>query len=430
LVHTDAPADVPVNLKVHEQPEQPVFRISEGIRKLDIAFGVLVAIMATLSATSVPMFFGQFIAAITAPKILMSEVYKPLIYIASCHALEALSTQLYVRHIFRLFSIVINNLRSNTFSAILGQDVVSFDNEGASNAHQLVVQDIDSIRQLLSQNVSRDRGIRAMLEMLFGLGFLYKLCPSLALVFTCMIPLTASMAVRVARRIAVVNKQDGAATSRLSRRVMETTGNFKEVFTFSNQQFEKERFSKTESVSADIYMDLGRAKARMESTNRIAIYANIITVFFAGAHLVSRGKLSAVRLISFFSYCFSLNFAMQGILYSYGDINSIASTMHRITSFLQTARKAKEIKSKKNFEATHELYIKADEQLNQSAISDSIPGSHTVGVGMGPTSAPLEVKLQDVAFAYASRPDVAVLRSVNLTVSRGQVTALVSGGYS
>ena len=58
----------------------------------------------------------------------------------------------------------------------------------------------------------------------------------------------------------------------------------------------------------------GSAKAYFEASNRAGIYTNILTMFAVGGYLVSKKIVPATVLVSFIGYCWSLNFATQGLL--------------------------------------------------------------------------------------------------------------------
>ena len=71
-----------------------------------------------------------------------------------------------------------------------------------------------------------------------------------------------------------------------------------------------------------------------EASNRAGIYTNIIAMFTFGGWLVSKHYIKPIVLVSFLSYCWSLNFATQGLLFSYGDVRTAAASWQKLREFL------------------------------------------------------------------------------------------------
>lgn len=63
-----------------------------------------------------------------------------------------------------------------------------------------VTTDVLAVKAAVQGNLQRDRGLRAVLETVFGLGVLLKLSPRLAWVFAVVIPIAAWGLVRASER--------------------------------------------------------------------------------------------------------------------------------------------------------------------------------------------------------------------------------------
>lgn len=369
----------------------------------------IIAAIATVSAVSVPLFFSKVLEALTATNFDLRRVMKPLSMMLLCHTIEPIMTILYVRKCSFLIDRFVSSLRMSVYSNILRRDVASFELNSPMTSSQLVNGEIDKIKMSAMANISRDRGLRSVLELISGLGILFTLCLPLAIFFTIIIPCTAYLSSRFANGLFSAAAKEGVAVAKQATRVQETISNFKEVFSFSNQPLEEKRFSAEQKIVSEAAINTGHAKAFFEAANRAGIYTNILSLFAFGGILVQRKVLIPTVLVSFIGYCFSLNFAMQGLLFSFGDLKSAGASWDKIQKFMRLSSN------------------QGAKPGSSSSNTASLPSPTTnAATSVHPVEAhTMDIHLKDVSFSYKNRPDVVVLHDVNLSIPKGKVTALV-----
>jgi ABC-type multidrug transport system fused ATPase/permease subunit len=367
---------------------------------------VLIGIVATVSATTVPLFFSRVLAALTAPKFSYPDLLRPLSMMLLCHTIEPLTTIFYVRRSSELVDRLISALRTSTYKSVLERNVATLEAQGTtrSDVTQLVTAEMDRMKVTLMQNISRDRGVRALMELLMGLTILYRLCLPLALLFSTFIPVTAYISSRFANKMFEATRREQASLLVLSARATETIQNLKEVYAFSNAPLELRRYGDIQSGTSAAALATGRAKARFEASNRAGIYANIIAMFSIGGLMVQRGIIIPTVLVSFIGYCWSLNFATQGLLFSYGDFKVLSASFKRISDFLGSA---------------------AQDPATAATPAPVLPSFSAAGAAAPCSKQPMKVDFKGASFSYPTRPDVAVIADVNLSLKPGSVTALV-----
>ena len=409
-----------------------IFRNRNELLKL-----VFVALIATASSVSVPLFFGKVLAAFTATKFDLRELLKPLSMMLLCHTVEPIMTIFYVRKCSSLIDIFVSNLRMSVYSNILRRDVSSFELNSPLSSTQLVIGEIDKIKGSAMANISRDRGARAALELMSGLGILYTLCLPLALFFSTMIPFTAYVSSTFADGLFKAAAKEGEASAKQASRAQETISNFKEVFSFSNQQLEEKRFHEVQQEASTAAIKTGYAKALFEAANRAGIYTNILSLFAVGGVLVAKKIVQPIVLVSFLGYCFSLNFATQGLIFSYGDVRTAGASWEKIQKFLRepvydsssAAHISEELSlSKAPVESISTVgTMTTGRSSNNFEIkkSENVDSNSRTSMNIMKGDQTMDISLKDVSFAYSNRPDVTVLHNVNLEIPRGKVTALV-----
>jgi ABC-type multidrug transport system fused ATPase/permease subunit len=103
--------------------------------------------------------------------------------------------------------------------------------------------------------------------------------------------------------------------------------------------------------------------------------------------------MSAASLVSFIGYCFSLNFAIQGINYSWADLQRGSTLLSHVMSIL-------------------------DMHTDTPTHTHTHTHTHTQDVS-GSGSVAGEVVFKDVEFSYPNRPEIAVLRWVGVCLWGG-----------
>ena len=452
-----APMFASIGTIVHNIRNEFVVRNRGELLKLAV-----VAVIATISSVSVPLFFSKVLEALTAPLFDLRALLKPLSMMLLCHTIEPLMTILYIRKCSYLIDRFVSSLRMSVYSNILRRDVSSFELNSPLSSTQLVIGEIDKIKVSAMANISRDRGARAALELMSGLGILYSLCLPLAMFFSTIIPFTAYVSSRFADGLSSAAAREGEASLKQSNRAQETISNFKEVFSFSNQLLEEKRFSDIQYIASQAAIKTGNAKAFFEAANRAGIYANILTLFAVGGVLVSKKLVQPVVLVSFIGYCFSLNFATQGLLFSFGDIQSAGTSWAKVQKFIrETSSSSTPGKDSTITSDEDSAGMKSNEILSTkfdvvkmsptTASANEIVGSSIYKVSGIDESRinndkkyddtnseddeengssnifdqTMDLILKDVSFAYVNRPDVVVLHNVSLHIPQGKVTALV-----
>jgi ABC-type multidrug transport system fused ATPase/permease subunit len=366
----------------------------------DVATAFLLAMIGTVSASTVPLFFSKVLQILATPSFTLKQLLRPIMGMVICHIIEPIMTILYIRKCSTLIDNCITSLRATVFSKTLTTSISTFDSKGPSAATQVIVNDIDKIRSIALQNISRDRGARAGMELILGFLILFKLCFPLALMFVTVVPLTAFISSKFAKNFFKSSRDENIAAIQQQRYVDEVMMNFKEVFSFSNQRFQERKFVDVLKANSLAFLTTGRAKAVFEAANRAGIYTNIITLFSVGGYLVTKGYLAATVLTSFIGYCWTLNFATQGLLFSYGDWKMMSTSWDNIKGVLSSpVNSASKVK-----------VATSDSSLTQWCAS--------------PHNS-MSIELKNLMFSYPNRVDLSVLKNVNLRIPPGKVTALV-----
>lgn len=188
----------------------------------------------------------------------------------------------------------------------------------------------------------------------------------------------------------------------------QSIGNIRTVKSFGGEEMETYRFDRGVQDSLANGLLFGRAKARLEGSNRLAIHLSLLALFGLGGYLVRQNNLSYGVLVTCIGYTYSLVYASQGLVSTLTDLRKASSAFQRILRLMRETSQGK-------------IMASAEENGNVRtpwAYEEAKEG---------------DIEFRNVGFAYSLRPDTQVLKGLNLTLKQGTVTAIVGetgGGKS
>ncbi|XP_030933359.1 ABC transporter B family member 28 isoform X2 [Quercus lobata] len=326
-----------------------------------------------------------------------------------------------------------SKLRAHIFRRVLIQKVEFFDRYKVGELTGLLTSDLGSLKDVVSENISRDRGFRALSEVTGTICILFTLSPQLAPILG-LLMLTVSVSVAVYKRSTVpVFKAHGLAQALISDCVTETFSAIRTVRSFGGEKHQMSMFGRQVLSYQATGIKLGTFKSINESLTRIAVYISLMALYCLGGSKVKAGELSVGIVASFIGYTFTLTFAVQGLVNTFGDLRGTFAAVERINSVLSEIEVdealaygvEREMQQKELHGDNYKLFFinDYDEKIlsrNMHYMSALKSASNVCSLAWSG-----DVCLEDVHFSYPLRPDVEILNGLNLTLKCGTVTALV-----
>ncbi|KAG2711248.1 hypothetical protein I3760_04G068100 [Carya illinoinensis] len=279
-----------------------------------------------------PIFTGRFFEVLIGarPEPLWSLLGK----VGLSYALEPILTVIFFTNLNTVWEKVMSTLRAQIFRRVLIQKAEFFDRYKVGELTGLLTSDLGSLKDVVSENISRDRGFRALSEVTGTLLILFALSPQLAPILGLLI-LAVSVLVAVYKRSTVpVFKAHGLAQASISDCVTETFSAIRTVRSFGGEKHQMSMFgSRVLSYQAS-GIKLGVFKSVNESLTRIAVYISLMALYFLGGSKVKAGELSVGTVASFIGYTFTLTFAVQGLVNTFSDLRGTFAAVERINSVL------------------------------------------------------------------------------------------------
>lgn len=288
---------------------------------------------------------------------------------------------------------VVARLRKNLFTHLVNQEIAFFDVTRTGELLSRLSEDTQIIKNAATTNLSE--ALRNLTTALVGLGFMFTTSWKLTLLALVIVPAVSVAVRKFGRFLRELSHKTQAAAAVAASIAEESFGAIRTVRSFAQEDYEISRYS----VKVDETLKLGLQQALVVGFFAGGLNAastlSVVTVVIYGAYLTIHGSMTPGSLTSF-------------ILYSL----SVGSSVAALSGLYTTAMKA--------VGASRRVFQLLDRTSSMPKSGDKHSMSEQDG----------DVELDDVWFAYPSRPDQMVLKGITLKLRPGSKVALVgpSGG--
>ncbi|BAF21500.1 ABC transporter B family member 28 [Oryza sativa Japonica Group] len=384
-----------------------------------IAVSLAALLACTTCTLSMPLFSGRFFETLIGRG--SEPLWRLLSKIAVLYTLEPIFTIVFVINMTVIWEKVMARLRSQIFRRILIQKMVFFDRHKVGELTGLLTSDLGTLKSVVSDNISRDRGLRALSEITGTLCILFTLSTELAPVLG-LLMVSVSVLVALFKRSTVPTfKSYGIVQARISDTASETFSAIRTVRSFGGEKRQISMFDNLALAFQNSGTKLGVLKSANESLTRVVVYVSLMALYVLGGSKVNAGKLSVGTMASFIGYTFTLTFAVQGAVNTLGDLRGTFASVERINSILS----AEDIDDSLAYGLAKEL-----EDSNGAVHENGTANKHYMSALKSSSSCSNlawsgDIHLEGVHFSYPLRSDVEILNGLDLTIECGKITALV-----
>ncbi|CAH9057378.1 unnamed protein product [Cuscuta epithymum] len=365
-----------------------------------LVIATIALLIASTSSILIPKFGGTIIdivsrniqtdeqrdEAIGAVKSTILEIFFIVIVGSICTALRAW-----------LFSSsserVVARLRRNLFSHLIHQEIAFFDVTRTGELLSRLSEDTQIIKSAATTNLSE--ALRNLSTAFIGLGFMYTTSWKLTLLALVVVPAISVGVRKFGRYMRELSHKTQAAAAAASSIAEESFGAIRTVRSFAQEDYEASRYSLKVEETLNLGLTQARVVGLFSGCLNAASTLSVIIVVLYGATLTINGSMTAGSLTSFILYSLTVGSSVSGLSGLYTAAMKAAGASRRVFQLLDRV--------------------------------SSMPKSGNI-CPLGDQDA--EVELDDVWFAYPSRPNHMVLKGITLKLEPGSKVALVgpSGG--
>lgn len=288
---------------------------------------------------------------------------------------------------------VVARLRKNLFSHLINQEIAFYDVTRTGELLSRLSEDTQIIKNAATTNLSE--ALRNLSTAFIGLGFMFATSWKLTLLSLAVVPAISVAVRKFGRFLRELSHKTQAAAATAASIAEESFGAIRTVRSFAQEKSEISRYS--EKVDETLKLGLQQAKVvgLFSGGLNAASTLSVIVVVIYGANLTITGSMTPGALTSFILYSLTVGSSVSGLSSLYTVAMKAAGASRRVFQLLDRVSSM-------------------PKSGNQCPLGDQDG----------------EVELDDVWFAYPSRPNHMVLKGITLKLLSGSKIALVgpSGG--
>ncbi|KAJ8751733.1 hypothetical protein K2173_025906 [Erythroxylum novogranatense] len=365
-----------------------------------LIIGTIALLIASTSSILIPKFGGTIIDIVSRDKRTPEEqtealdaVKSTILEIVLIVVVGSLCTALRAWLFASASERVVARLRKDLFSHLVNQEIAFFDVTRTGELLSRLSEDTQVIKNAATTNLSE--ALRNVTTAIIGVVFMSSSSWKLTLLSLAVVPVISVAVRRFGRYLRELSHATQAAAAIAASIAEESFGAIRTVRSFAQERYAISNYSEKVDETLKLGLRQARVVGLFSGGLNAASTLSVIAVVVYGAYLTITGSMTAGSLTSF-------------ILYSL----TVGSSVSSLSGLYTTAMKAAG--------ASRRVFQLLDRISSMPRSGDKCPLGDPDG----------DVELNDVWFAYPSRPGHMVLKGITLKLSPGSKIALVgpSGG--
>lgn len=289
-----------------------------------------------------------------------------------------------------LFSVIgiriVNSLRTQLYDQLISRNLTFFDQHRTGDLISRISSDTSLLQDILSIRLSVT--IRYTFQVVVGVVLMALLSLRLTLLLTLILPLVVGCSVYLGKKLKRLSKLQQQELGNATNVSEETFGGIRTVKAFHQEVFEQNRFGNAILKTIDAGFARSRVSAFFASFVSFLMNVAIIGILLYGIRLVALSQMNAGDLTAFMLYGVIVAISFAFLAGGIGELLQASGAAERIFEILN---------------APHE-------KPREDKKTPTAPGN---------------VDIKEVSFAYPSRPNEEVLHNISFSLSPGKTVALV-----
>ena len=304
-------------------------------------------------------------------------------------ALLAAGTALRYYLVTRLGERVVADIREAVFDRTIAMSPAFFERLMTGEVLSRITTDTTLILSVIGSSVSV--ALRNVLIFLGGMVLMLITSVKLTSLVLLIVPAVIIPIVVLGRRLRVLSRENQDWIASSSGNASEALLSAQTVQAFTQEKAMSGRFEDVTEKSFDSAKRRIATRAFMTLIVIFLIFAGVVGVLWIGARDVRAGETSIGELVQFVIYAVMVAGAVGALSEIWGELQRAAGATERLVELLNVK-----------------------DSVNDPAQARDVPDMHNSAL-----------TFDNVTFHYPTRPDIAALRDVSLTVAPGETVALV-----
>ncbi|HWK99663.1 MAG TPA: ABC transporter transmembrane domain-containing protein [Parapedobacter sp.] len=282
------------------------------------------------------------------------------------------------------------DIRRDSYHNLITLPLDFFSNRRVGELNSRLSADLSQIQDTMTTTFAEI--IRQIILLTGGVSLLFVVSGKLTLLNLSILPVLVVVAVVFGRFIRKLSRQAQDKLAESNTVVQETLQGISNVKAFVNEAYEASRYSKTLQSVVKIAVKGATYRGIFASFIIFCLFGAVVAVIWYGSALVSAGDISVGDLTTYILYSIFVAGSMGSFPELYANIQKAIGASERVIEILD------------------EQQEDAGLLLAEKTIENPIEGT---------------IEFENVTFAYPSRREITVLKSVSFGVQAGEKLAIV-----
>ncbi|MCS6795283.1 MAG: ABC transporter transmembrane domain-containing protein, partial [Raineya sp.] len=351
--------------------------------------GMFFLVISTLTTLTFPTLSGRITDVATGDKSwLLKSVNQVALVFLGILLLQAFASFFRVYLFANVSEKTMADLRASLYNKIITLPISFFEKNRVGDLVSRINTDISQLESMLSFGLAEL--FRQIAVLTIGVSILLIRYTELALVMLSTFPVMIIVAILFGRFIRKLSKKAQDELAQANTIVEETFQAIQVVKIFTNEFWEQRRYRQKLNSLVKIALKTSVFRGIFVSFLIFALFGGIVLVLWYGANLIAEGSLKTGQLIEFILYTIFIGASVAGMGDLYAQLQKTIGASERILEILGEKSEIEHFVTSQNF--------------------TKIEGN---------------IRIENLHFAYPTRPDVAVLKGISLQIQKGQKIALV-----
>ncbi|HEY0288828.1 MAG TPA: ABC transporter transmembrane domain-containing protein [Pseudomonas sp.] len=285
---------------------------------------------------------------------------------------------------------VVADLRKQVFDHLVNLHPGFYENNRSSEIQSRLTADTTLLQSVIGSSLSMF--LRNALMVIGGIILLFFTNPKLTSIVVVALPLVVAPILIFGRRVRSLSRESQDRVADVGSYVSEALGQIKTVQAYNHQEQDKQRFARTAEDAFETARKRILQRSWLITLVIVLVLGAVAVMLWVGGMDVIAGRISGGELAAFVFYSLIVGSAFGTLSEVIGEMQRAAGAAERITELLQ---------------ARSEITAPKTDVLR---LPERISG---------------RLALEDVTFAYPSRPERNAIDGLSLAIEPGETVALV-----
>jgi ATP-binding cassette, subfamily B, bacterial len=354
--------------------------------KVNFFVGMLFLLLSSLTLLTFPFIAGKLIDTASGETWLVNDINSIALILLGILLIQSIFSFFRVWLFAKVSERSMRDIRIALYNQLVQLPMTFFDKRRTGELISRITADVSMLQDTFS--VTLAELFRQIITLIAGVVFLMVTTPKLTLFMLATFPILIIIAMIFGKFIRKLSKQTQDELAAANVIVEETLHSIITVKSFVGEEYESNRYRKGLNKVVEVALKAAGFRGAFISFIIFALFGGIVAVMWYGATLVASGDMSIGDLVSFVLYTTFIGGSIAGLGDIYGQIQKAIGSSERV---LEILLEAPEIST-------------TDFQLVR------VKGN---------------INFKKVRFTYPTRPEVEVLKNINLSIPEGEKVALV-----